>query len=310
MRNAGGRAPGTATLLLAVALLPAACVAGGGVGAAEEVAGPGPEARGAGESGPWPVSAVAGEEPSGAVPALAAVPAGPAAPPLLVAAGSYVPLYGEAGSRIAVAAFELDPLPVTVGDYLRFAAHHPEWRRGAVPPVFAGAGYLGSWRAPLDPGAAAPDQPVTDVSWFAARAYCAARGMRLPYLHEWEYAAAQAQAALAEDAATARRLALELQLQVRERGVRPAGSGVAGPGAVRDLHGGVAEWVEDFQSSAVSDDSRALGGQDRNLYCASGAAGATATDDYAAFLRYALRASLQGASTLGSLGFRCARSST
>ena len=37
---------------------------------------------------------------------------------------------------------------------------------------------------------ARPDQPVTRVSWFAARAYCEAAGARLPTWYEWEFAAA------------------------------------------------------------------------------------------------------------------------
>ena len=46
--------------------------------------------------------------------------------------------------------------------------------------VFAEPRYLEKWRGPLDPGPqATPAQPVVQVSWFAAQAYCEAQGARL-----------------------------------------------------------------------------------------------------------------------------------
>src|SRR5690606_41292461 len=51
--------------------------------------------------------------------------------------------------------------------------------------------YLGHWTAPDAFGdQAVADQPVTQVSWFAALAYCEARDARLPSWAEWEYVAA------------------------------------------------------------------------------------------------------------------------
>ncbi|MBD0275740.1 MAG: SUMF1/EgtB/PvdO family nonheme iron enzyme, partial [Acetobacteraceae bacterium] len=131
-----------------------------------------------------------------ALPAVAAAAATdrPVARPMVrLPAGSYRPLYGLPGDPpTAVAAFRLDRDPVTRGDYLTFVRANPQWRRGAVRAVFADRrAYLEGWRGDLDAGDALDlRRPVTGVSWFAAKAYCAWHGKRLPTVHEWEYAAA------------------------------------------------------------------------------------------------------------------------
>jgi formylglycine-generating enzyme required for sulfatase activity len=57
----------------------------------------------------------------------------------------------------------------------------------------------------------------------------------------------------------------------------------------------------------VSDDSRATAGRDHQLFCAAGVIGATDTGNYPAFMRYGMRAALDGRSTTQGIGFRCAR---
>lgn len=50
--------------------------------------------------------------------------------------------------------------------------------------------YLSRWAEALRPGLReALERPVTEVSWFADRAYCRWRGARLPTTDEREYAA-------------------------------------------------------------------------------------------------------------------------
>ena len=230
-------------------------------------------------------------------------------------AGSYRPLYGRAdGERVAVAAFRLDRTPVTRGEYLEFLAANPAWRRDVIRPVFSEPGYLATWRAALDAGDAAElRRPVTEVSWFAARAYCAWRGKRLPTLDEWEYAAAASETrrdASGDPAFVRRLLALYAGRAATTPG--PVGRGAPNAYGVRDLHDLVWEWTADFNSVIVADDSRSTGSgvgeRDHQIFCASAAIGAADPTDYAAFLRYAVRAGLTGRSTLRSLGFRCALS--
>ena len=109
-----------------------------------------------------------------------------------IPAGSYRPLYSVAGEQAAkVSAFSMDVNYVTRGDFLAFVRTHPSWRRGVVNADAAHATYLASWRGPLDAGSGADlTRPVTELSWFAANAYCTALGKRLPTVHEWEYVAA------------------------------------------------------------------------------------------------------------------------
>ena len=239
--------------------------------------------------------------------AFAAAPAGMSR----VGPGSFRPVYApEPGTTaIAVRAFELDQVPVTNADFLAFVRARPEWRRDRIAHVFADDGYLAHWAGPEELGPqAAPDQPVTRVSWFAAKAYCAARGARLPTEAEWEFAAA----------AGARSADGSAEPELRERILawysRPAGRGLerVGRGAPNywglfDLNSLVWEWVLDFNGTLVSGDSRSGASADRMQFCGAGALAAGDKQDYPSFMRLAFRGSLEARYTTSSLGFRCAR---
>lgn len=225
-----------------------------------------------------------------------------------IPAGRYLPLYDRGEGEVRVAAFALDRTPVTRGDYLAFVRENPDWQRGRVKALLADARYLADWPAALDAGRGDDlRRPVVHVSWFAARAYCAWRGGRLPTVDEWEYAAAASEttADATRDAAFLQRV-LERTTRARPRPLPPVGGTPANLYGVRDLHGLVWEWTEDFTSVLVAEDSRGTAAQDLRVTCASGAVGATNVRDYAAFLRHALRAGLAARATQPTLGFRCA----
>jgi formylglycine-generating enzyme required for sulfatase activity len=226
-----------------------------------------------------------------------------------IGAGTYHPPFptAEAEKDVAVATFWLDARPVTNAEFLAFVKAEPRWRRGQVKRLFADEQYLAHWSGPLALGERAPARaPVVRVSWFAARAYCAWRGKRLPSEREWELAAA-ASATVADASADKAWQAQILRWYEQPVPAVLPSVGRAEPNVfgVYDLHGLVWEWVEDFSATLMGEDDRDEGG-DKERFC--GGAGARARDpgDYAAFMRFAYRSSLEARYTTAGLGFRCA----
>jgi formylglycine-generating enzyme len=212
---------------------------------------------------------------------------------------------------VGIAAFEMRATPVTLDEYLGFVQTDPAWRRDRVPAVFADRRYLAGWAGPLRPGTAQPRAaPATEVSWFAAQAFCASEAARLPTWLEWEYAAAaDATRADARDDAQWRRSILAWYERPATRAL-PAVGGVPNVYGVRDLHGLVWEWVDDFNALFISGDSRTQGDPDRVKFCGAGAISIVGRDNYAVLMRVALLSSLNAADSTAHLGFRCARSLT
>jgi formylglycine-generating enzyme required for sulfatase activity len=206
-----------------------------------------------------------------------------------------------------VAPFRLDAALVSNADFSGFVRKHPEWQRDRVPGIFADEGYLRHWANTADPGAAIALQPVTQVSWFAASAYCEARGARLPRWYEWEFAAAaSATHPDARDDPVWRQQILDWYSKSSRGKLPVAGASPANYFGIRDLHGVVWEWVEDAGSMLVSDDSREQGDPNRNRFCGSGAIDLEQKDNYAMMMRIAMLSSMKASYSSNSMGFRCA----
>ncbi|HET9993181.1 MAG TPA: formylglycine-generating enzyme family protein, partial [Kofleriaceae bacterium] len=199
--------------------------------------------------------------------------------------------------EIVVPAFWLDREPVTNAEYGAFVGAETAWSRDRIKPIFADDNYL------RDTAAASPSAPVVRVSWFAARAYCAWRGGRLPREAEWELAAA----ADARHRDASDDPAFQAQILAWYAKTTPAKlpdvGGAANAWGVRDIHGLVWEWVEDFTAALVTSDSR---DPTRSRVCGAEAAAAKDPRAYATFMRFAFRGSLVARDTVASLGFRCA----
>jgi len=236
-------------------------------------------------------------------------------------AADYVPLPGgrfesvlpqgavpTASAPVDMQPFALRATPVTVAEFARFVAAHPEWQRGRAASVLADARYLSKWATPLLPGAAVPaSSPVTDVSWFAAGAFCEAEGGRLPTWLEWEYAAAADATRRDARKDPAWQQQILSWYEQPTPATLPAVGGAPNAYGVRDLHGAVWEWVEDFNALFIAGDSRTQGDPDKLKFCGAGALNIIDRDSYAVLMRIALLSSLNGADTTSTLGFRCVR---
>ncbi|HEY3487683.1 MAG TPA: formylglycine-generating enzyme family protein [Gammaproteobacteria bacterium] len=215
----------------------------------------------------------------------------------------------EKDKTARVPKFELDILPVTNAQFLQFVKQYPEWRRDKVSALFADENYLTHWAAPdALADAAQAQQPVVRVSWFAAGAYCEARGARLPHWYEWELAAAADTTKVDERQEEQwRQQILNWYSHSSSEQLPVVGRSAPNYYGVYDLHGLIWEWVEDFNSMLVGVDNREQGGADKLEFCGAGSLSLEQKENYAVLMRVAMLSSLQARYTTKNLGFRCAR---
>ena len=217
----------------------------------------------------------------------------------------------EGDNLITVADFLYQETPVTNAEYLRFVLHHPEWQRGSAVSLFVDDQYLSKWAGPISLGQeSAPQQPVTQVSWFAANAFCESQNARLPSWYEWEYvAAANDNLADARSLPEWRQSILSWYSQVGGDPIVDVRGSPANYYQVFDTHGLIWEWVDDFNAFLVSGDNREQGGADQLQFCGAGAISMEEKDNYAVLMRVAMLSALEARYTTRNLGFRCARKS-
>lgn len=209
--------------------------------------------------------------------------------------------------QVPVEDFRLDRTPVTNAQFARFVQQHPEWQRDKVAALFADDQYLSQWSSSIEPGAGIRKQPVVRVSWFAAAAYCEARGARLPTWYEWEYAAAAS--ATEPDARRDpawRSTVLSWYSRPTSAALPEVGRSPANYYGVQDLHGVVWEWVEDYAGMLVAGDNRQQSDPDSLRFCGPGALTMEQKENYPTLMRIALLSSMQARYTGPAMGFRCA----
>ena len=231
-----------------------------------------------------------------------------------IPAGTYLPFILQATSKkgepevfrvvpVEVKAFDLDRRVVTNGDFGLFLKKNPDWRRSKIPSLFADEHYLGSWKSDLDFGdPGKKNKPVTQVSWFAAKAYCESINKTLPTTDQWEYALDDH----GHGSGVMKEKILEWYSKPNNENLSDAGTDHANGFGLHDMVGLVWEWTLDFNAFMASDELRSGGSKDEGLFCGGGSLGKLSANDYAAFMRYSFRTSLKANYTTGNLGFRCA----
>ena len=215
----------------------------------------------------------------------------------------------EAGDRVRnVDGFAMAMHAVTVRQFEDFLRTNTRWRRDNVPSLLADGGYLSHWERADGAGATIdPHAPVTQVSRFAADAYCSSIGARLPDWIEWEYVAA-ADATRHDSRGDASRHGRLLD-DGTPRAVDAHAGAIANVYGVSGLHGAVWEWVGDHASLLGDADKRGGDDGDRLRFCGAAGLSFNNRDDYTVLKRVALLSAVTPRSTLGNLGFRCVRSS-
>ena len=233
-----------------------------------------------------------------------------------VPTGSFTSLLppSEQQSIVKMPAFKLRVMPVTQAEYAGFVRREAQWRRSHVSAgVLADALYLQSWVNDLQPFAGPAkqqqlQQPVTQVSWFAAQAFCESEGARLPTWHEWEYAAAADERRRdARTDAVWRNRILAWYGQT-SKALPSVGGQLPNVYGIHDLHGLIWEWVDDIGALMVSGDNRNQGDPDIARFCGAGAISANDRANYPVLMRMAMLSSLKAVDTNRNLGFRCAKS--
>ncbi len=148
---------------------------------------------------------------------------------------------------VYVDAFYMDQYEVTNAQYQRFVLANPEWQKGRIPDAFHNGKYLRRWEGnnyPVGKG----DHPVRYVSWYAAIAYSAWAGKRLPTEAEWEKAARGGKSGLkypwGNTISSAR-----ANYGQNVGDTRPVGSYAANGYGLYDMAGNVWEWCLDAYDS-------------------------------------------------------------
>ncbi|MDR3610085.1 MAG: formylglycine-generating enzyme family protein [Ignavibacteriaceae bacterium] len=224
--------------------------------------------------------------------------------------GYYVSLYSSKDeAKKQVKPFYMDKYAVTNSEYLEFVKASPKWSRSGIKRIFADRNYLKNWRSDFELGDKVnPMSPVTNVSWFAAKAYAEWAGKRLPTVAEWEYVASASltKPNAGDDMHNIARIQ-QWYSRSSESRLASVGSTEKNYWGVYDMFGLIWEWQYDFNTALVSGESRGDADMDKNLYCGAGALTVRDVANYPAFMRYGFRSSLQANYTCNNLGFRCVK---
>lgn len=221
----------------------------------------------------------------------------------IIPEGRFAPLYGIEKNQkdFLIKSFRMDVFPITMNNFKQFLQKNPRWKKDKIAPIYSDKNYL-TYKNSIG------NSPVVFVSWFAANAYCESKHGRIPTTLEWEYVAAANEYlrdATKSEAAIDKILTWYSRPEIDDE-IAIVGKDKANIYGIHDLHGLIWEWTSDFNSVIMTSDNRDDGDKSKGLYCGAGSISARTREDYAGFVRYSLRSSLEANYTLTNLGFRCA----
>lgn len=225
---------------------------------------------------------------------------------IFIKGGSFTPLYIKDSTPVFVGSFFIDKYPVTNKDFVEFVKKNPQWDSQKIKALFADKSYLKHWKENNLNDELFLKAPVTNVSWFAAKAYCECQGKRLPTVAEWEFVslASESKPNASDDLAFYQRT-LDWYAKPNPKLFPPVETSFKNYYGIYGLVGLVWEWTSDFNSSFLPGDARGKDGANDQKFCGAGSNNATDTRNYVAFMRYAFRSSLKARYTVANLGFRC-----
>ena len=143
--------------------------------------------------------------------------------------------------------FWMESTEVTNRAFQKFILANPEWQKNRIDSRLHDGNYLVDWKGTDFPSGKA-DAPVVNVSWYAARAYAAWVGKRLPTEAQWEYACrAKTQSAYWWGET----------FEAVPAGATSTGSTIRNPWGLTAMLGGVWEWTSSlYRPYPFSDDGR------------------------------------------------------
>jgi len=209
----------------------------------------------------------------------------------------------ESQHEVSVDAFWMDPTEVTNAAFQKFLVANASWQKPQVKSDLVDNGYLRDWENAEYPLGEQGNYPVTRVSWYAARAYCAWMKKRLPTEAEWEYAA---RAGTSTAYWWGDNWAPASAAGNSKRGPDPVGKQAhRNQWKLSDMLGNVKEWTSTAYKPYPYDASD--GREDAQSVSARTLRGGSWADT-PEYLRSAARASKDPNLTDGLVGFRCASS--
>jgi len=226
----------------------------------------------------------------------------------LIKGDFYLPLYSKDVQKIKVSGFYMDVYPVTNYDFLSFIEKNKKWKRSKIKSLFADSNYLRQWKSDTTFNQNIGNSPVVNISWFAAKNYCECQRKRLPTTAEWELAArASETTADASKDPSFNQWILNWVSKPATAILPPVGSTFKNYFGVYDLHGLVWEWTYDFNSALTTGESRGNGSLDNSLFCGGGSFASKDINNYASFMRFAMRSSVKAKYCVPNMGFRCVK---